>query len=127
MRERVEDGDFGGVARDFAPANLPERRRGDARLVARIEAMAAAVGPRGLVRQLSAQATRPDSRPFLAAIQARTLVLTGADDAVCPPALQEELAAGIPGARHVTIEGAGHMAALEDPGAVAAALGEWLT
>jgi len=127
MRERVEDGDFGGVARDFAPANLPERRRGDARLVARIEAMAAAVGPRGLVRQLSAQATRPDSRPFLAAIQARALVLTGADDAVCPPALQEELAAGIPGARHVTIEGAGHLAALEDPGAVAAALGEWLT
>jgi pimeloyl-ACP methyl ester carboxylesterase len=89
--------------------------------------MAAAVGPRGLVRQLSAQATRPDSRPSLAAIQARTLVLTGADDAVCPPALQEELAAGIPGARHVTIEGAGHMAALEDPGAVAAALEEWLT
>jgi len=52
--------------------------------------------------------------------------VTGAEDAVCPPELQEELAAGIPGAQHVTIDGAGHMAALEDPAAVAAALGAWL-
>jgi pimeloyl-ACP methyl ester carboxylesterase len=126
MRERVEAGDFEGVVRDFAPANLPEARRDDARLVARIEAMAGAVGPRGLLRQLSAQATRPDSRPSLAGIRAPTLVVTGAEDAVCPPGLQEELAAGIPGARHVTIDGAGHMAALEDPAAVAAALEEWL-
>jgi 4-hydroxy-2-oxoheptanedioate aldolase len=126
MRERVEAGDFDGVVRDFAPANLPEARRDDAPLVARIAAMAAAVGPRGLLRQLSAQATRPDSRPSLGGIRARTLVLTGSEDAVCPPALQEELAAGIPGAQHVTIGGAGHMAALEDPAAVAAALEEWL-
>ena len=34
--------------------------------LARVEAMAHAVGPRGLRRQLAAQATRPDSRPALA-------------------------------------------------------------
>jgi 4-hydroxy-2-oxoheptanedioate aldolase len=126
MRKRVEAGDFRGLVRDFAPANLPEARRADAGLTARIAAMADAVGPRGLLRQLAAQATRPDSRPSLGAVRAPTLVVTGADDAVCPPALQEELAAGIPGADHVTIEGAGHMAALEDPAAVREALEAWL-
>jgi pimeloyl-ACP methyl ester carboxylesterase len=53
-------------------------------------------------------------------------VLSGSADAVCPPALQHELADGVPGAQRVTIDGAGHMAPLEDPPAVAAALAEWL-
>jgi pimeloyl-ACP methyl ester carboxylesterase len=88
--------------------------------------MALGIGPRGLLRQLAAQTTRPDSRPALAAIRVPTLVLSGSADGVCPPALQEELAAAIPQARHVTIAGAGHMAPLEEPAAVAAALADWL-
>jgi pimeloyl-ACP methyl ester carboxylesterase len=88
--------------------------------------MARAVGPRGLRRQLAAQASRPDSRPWLAAIAVPTLVLTGAKDAICPRELQEELVAGIPGARHAVVEGAGHMAPLEEPAAVAAELNTWL-
>jgi len=55
-----------------------------------------------------------------------TLVLTGAEDHICPRPLQEELAAGIPGARHAVVEGAGHMAALDRPEDVAAHLKTWL-
>ena len=55
-----------------------------------------------------------------------TLVLTGAEDAICPRELQEELVSGIPGAQHAVIEGAGHMAPLEESAAVAAALRTWL-
>jgi pimeloyl-ACP methyl ester carboxylesterase len=44
---------------------------------------------------------------------------------VCPPALQQELAAGFPSARHVTLP-AGHMLPLEAPADVAAELDRWL-
>jgi pimeloyl-ACP methyl ester carboxylesterase len=114
----MRDGEFGAVAHQFALANGGPR--------ATVEAMAHAVGPHGLRRQLAAQAARPDSRPSLGAIRVPTLVLTGADDQICPPQLQEELAAGIPGARHAVIDGAGHMATLDAPGAVAAQLQHWL-
>jgi 4-hydroxy-2-oxoheptanedioate aldolase len=110
----MRDGEFETVIRAFAAGD------------ARVAAMARNVGPRGLRRQLAAQATRPDSRPFLHAIAVPTLVLTGADDAICPQALQEELVAGIRGATHAVVEGAGHMAPLEDPVAVAAHLQHWL-
>ena len=126
LRRRTADGEFGALVRDFATANVAEGRRADAELVARVESMAHAVGPRGLLRQLAAQASRPDSRPSLGRIGAPVLVLTGAEDEVCPPPLQEELATGIPGAVHATIDGAGHMAALEQPTAVAGHLREWL-
>jgi 2-keto-3-deoxy-L-rhamnonate aldolase RhmA/alpha-beta hydrolase superfamily lysophospholipase len=122
LGERAQT-DFDGLAGDFATANLPAGRPD---LADRVAAMAHAVGPRGLRRQLAAQASRPDSRPELAKIGAPTLVLSGSADGVCPPALQEELAAGIPHAQHVTIDGAGHMAPLEEPAAVAAALTDWL-
>jgi 4-hydroxy-2-oxoheptanedioate aldolase len=126
----MREGDFTRVAREFAHANA--RNGSDAaadaraRAVKRIEAMARAVGPRGHARQLSAQATRPDSRPSLNAIGVPTLIVSGSDDAICPPPLQEELAAAIPGARRVVIEGAGHMAALDQAAAVAAHLKTWL-
>jgi 4-hydroxy-2-oxoheptanedioate aldolase len=126
MRERTENGGFAALVGDFVQANLPESRRTDATLVRRVEQMAHSVGPRGLLRQLSAQATRPDNRPLLEQVAVPTLVLTGALDAVCPSELQEELVRGLPDARHVTVDGAGHMAALEDPPAVAQALRAWL-
>jgi pimeloyl-ACP methyl ester carboxylesterase len=116
----MRDGEFDAVVRDFAMANTR------AQLTERVEGMARAVGPRGLRRQLAAQASRPDSRPWLAAIAVPTLVLTGTEDAICPRELQEELVGGIPRARHVVVEGAGHMAPLEDPAAVAAHLQHWL-
>jgi pimeloyl-ACP methyl ester carboxylesterase len=117
---KMRDGEFATVARAFAEANA---RDGG---VACVEAMAHAVGPRGMRRQLAAQATRPDSRPTLARIGVPTLVLTGAEDRICPRPLQEELAAGIPGACHAVVDGAGHMAALDQPERVAAHLKTWL-
>jgi 4-hydroxy-2-oxoheptanedioate aldolase len=123
MRERTQAGEFAGVVDEFTRVNLPGARDG---LPAHVAAMARAVGPQGLLRQLAAQGTRPDARPALAGIAVPTLVVSGARDDVCPTELQDELAAGIPGAQHVTVDGAGHMAPLEEPAAVAAALTHWL-
>jgi pimeloyl-ACP methyl ester carboxylesterase len=123
---RTHAGEFAAVAWELGRHTLPEARRADD-LVARNIAMADTVGAPGFLRQLQAQATRPDSRPHLAEVGVPTLVVSGALDHVCPPALQEELAAGIPGARHVVLESAGHMAPLEAPHEVAQALRVWLT
>lgn len=122
MEAQVQAGEFDSLAAGFARGNLPEARREERQLVARIEAMAARVGPRGLLRQLSAQGSRPDHRPLLARITCPTVVVSGELDGVCPGPLQEELATAI---RHASLErlaGCGHMAPLEAPVAVAAIL-----
>ncbi|MEO8829488.1 aldolase/citrate lyase family protein [Lapillicoccus sp.] len=124
LTARTRSGEFVDVAAQLGRDTLPEGGR-DANLVARNTAMATTVGPEGFLRQLAAQAVRPDSRPALSAITVPTVVISGTLDEVCPPALQEELAAGILDARHVVVT-AGHMAPLEAPREVASALRDWL-
>jgi 3-oxoadipate enol-lactonase len=58
----------------------------------------------------------------LARITAATLVLAAADDRLIPPAHTLSLAREIGGARAATIAGVGHVATLQDPAAVAAAV-----
>ena len=58
----------------------------------------------------------------LGEIAARTLVLTGSEDPTVPPATGDALTASIPGAEHVVLEGAAHLANVERPEAFTAAL-----
>ena len=70
---------------------------------------------------------RARGRAYLAAwLVALTLVVVGAQDQITPPALASEMATGIAGARLVEIPGSGHLATLEAPEAVTAALLDWL-
>ena len=91
-----------------------------------VMAMAEAVGREAFLRQQAAILGRPDSRPLLAGIRAPSLVAVGEADALTPPALAEEIAAGIPGARLVVLPGCGHLPPIEDPVATTALLREWL-
>lgn len=125
-RDRSASGDFPVVARELALVNLPTRRRHDARLVERVERMGRAVGEQGFLRQLRAQAGRPDSMPSLSSVTAPTLVVGSELDQVSPPALQRELADGIPGAELHLLRDCGHLSILEDPAGVAALLIPWL-
>ena len=63
----------------------------------------------------------------LAAIRAPTLVLAGSEDPATPPAQGEAIARRIPGARLSVLEGAGHLANLEQPEAFNRLLLEHLT
>ncbi len=56
-----------------------------------------------------------DQRDRAAAIDVPTLVICGKEDKVTPPALSEELASMIPGAKLELIPGAGHLTNLERP------------
>jgi 3-oxoadipate enol-lactonase len=67
-----------------------------------------------------------DLRPGLSAIENPTLVVVGLEDAATPPPLAEELAVGIPGARHVKLSGLGHAPHVQAPEPVLKALTEFL-
>lgn len=60
-----------------------------------------------------------DRTPDLAAIAAPTLAISGEHDAVTTPASMHDLADDIPGGRHVALDGASHLAVLEEPATVA--------
>jgi 3-oxoadipate enol-lactonase len=68
-----------------------------------------------------------DAGDELAAIRASTLVLAGSEDPVTPPAHGEAIARRIAGARLSVLEGAGHLANLEEPEAFSRLLLEHLT
>ena len=110
----------GMMARLLAPASLQ-----NASLVERLRRMVLRQKPETIESDLTAMRDRPDSTGLLAGIAAPTLVLAGAEDALTPPAECEAMAAAIPGARYVPIPAAGHLTAMERPGAVAAALSEF--
>jgi pimeloyl-ACP methyl ester carboxylesterase len=70
--------------------------------------------------------SRPDSRADLKAIAVPTTIIVGDSDQITPPDTAAEMAAGIADAELVVIETAGHLALLEQPDAVNAALAQWL-
>ena len=119
-------GAFKGVTPRLLPLLLhPSRLEGP--LAEEVTAMAGRVGIEGFLRQQRAIMGRVDSRADLPGITVPTLVACGAEDALTLPALHDEMAALIPGARRLSFDGCGHLPTMEAPAAVRAALGEWLT
>ncbi|MGQ0463809.1 MAG: alpha/beta fold hydrolase [Sporichthyaceae bacterium] len=109
------------------PMWVAASREHDPALKAVVDSMAAEVGADAFVRQLTAIANRPDSRPDLATISCPTLVLVGEEDRLTPVDRAQELVDAIPDARLVAIADCGHLSAIEQPAAVSAALAWWLT
>ena len=65
---------------------------------------------------------RPDRMGGLRTLDVPFLALCGELDALTPPPLSEAMAAAAPRGRVVVVPGAGHMAPMERPGPVVAAL-----
>ena len=82
--------------------------------------------PEVFAGQQQALIHRPDATGLLPGIACPTLVLCGVEDAWSPPAQHRALAAAIPDAVLVEIPDCGHMAPMERPQAVTAALRSWL-
>lgn len=132
MRQRMIDaaaagsGDFTTISNAFLPRVVHPSRVEDPQLVELLAAMAGAVGGPGFVRQQRAAMNRPDSVGLLAEITCPALILCGCEDQVAPPELSREMARKIPGAQLVLVPECGHMAPLEQAGAVTAAMQSWL-
>jgi pimeloyl-ACP methyl ester carboxylesterase len=84
-------------------------------VVEAVKHFASLQAPAGIVNALKAMRDRPDATSQLAQIRVPTLVLVGRDDAATPVAAAEKLTAGIPGAKLVILEKAGHLSNLEQP------------
>ncbi|WP_369133037.1 3-oxoadipate enol-lactonase [Modestobacter sp. I12A-02662] len=99
----------------------PPYAAGHPELVARLEAMIAGCDDQGYAACAEVVAGI-DLRADLARITAPTLVVSGAEDPALPPAHQEAIAAGIPGAELLTVSPGAHLANLEQPLRVTGAL-----
>jgi len=125
--KKVNAGRFDEVLeKELVPAWLHPDRQQERDLLTIIRQMAWRIGPDSFLSQAEAIITRPDGRASLSQIACPTLVLTGRQDALCPPEYHEEIAAALPSARLIAIERCGHMSTLEQPEAVTAALRHWL-
>lgn len=99
----------------------------DRELTARILMMADGTGLDAFVRQQTAIIGRPDNRPFLKEIKCPTLIIVGAQDALTPVKVAEEMAAGIAGSRLEVIPDCGHVPTMERPDVVNELLTRWLS
>jgi pimeloyl-ACP methyl ester carboxylesterase len=108
------------------PLLVHESRRDDEALRELTREMAGDVGAEAFVRQQRAIIARADSRPLLATIACRTLVVHGVDDALIPFENGEELARGIQGARLVRLDACGHVVTAERADETTRSLVEWL-
>jgi pimeloyl-ACP methyl ester carboxylesterase len=122
----ARQGRYGQVIRAALPRLIHPDRMADEAFVRSVLGQMERVGVDGYAREQEAIINRPDSRPDLAAIRCPTLVVCGRQDVLTPPALHEEMADAIPGARLVLVEDCGHLSAMEQPQAVTALMRDWL-
>lgn len=131
MRDRqiveAQRGSLRRVLKDeMKPNYLATCHRSNHGLLDEILAMGIHLGSDVFVRQSRALRDRPDSRATLATISCPTLVLCGAEDSLCSPDLHREMAGMIPRAALAILRDCGHLATLEQPRAVTAAMRTWL-
>lgn len=93
--------------------------------VAATKSVMAQSSPAGAAAALRGMAERRDFRGELPTIQVPALLICGDHDVITPPAEMQTVADSMPEARLVLIPNAGHMAPLEDPARVNAAIREF--
>jgi pimeloyl-ACP methyl ester carboxylesterase len=124
--EQTKIGRFHGVQPSLLPMILHPSHIDEPAIAQPILDMALEVGAEGFVNETRATMARPDSRPLLVEIGVPTVVIVGRQDMTTPVDRSREMAADIATSRLVVLEDCGHMAPLEKPAEVTAALRRWL-
>ena len=123
----VRDAGPAGVAAEMLPKLLgASTHRDRPALVQSVRRMIETQSADGIAAAVEVLMSRPDSTPLLGGLSVPALVLVGAEDALTPPAEMERMAASIPGATFVQLEGAGHLSNLENPAAFNHHVAAWL-
>jgi pimeloyl-ACP methyl ester carboxylesterase len=124
LRLAYEQG-MAALAADWLPPMLADGAR-KAELMPRLTAMVERSTPDSYAGQINALLNRPEALSVLPSIAVPTLLLSGSEDTWSPVSQHETMRRRIPHATLFEIHGAGHMAPVERPDAVALALREWL-
>jgi pimeloyl-ACP methyl ester carboxylesterase len=125
QRAAWQHGSAAGLVDRLLPAYLrvPRQRARHAPLIRR---MARATPGAAARAQFDWAAQRPSGHAALAAHAAPLLVVSGADDRLCPRAQQQRLRATRPDARWVELRRCGHFIPLERPRQLSRLLAHWL-
>jgi pimeloyl-ACP methyl ester carboxylesterase len=127
MAERAEAEGIGWLADAMLDSLLgpttPERRP---EVVARLRELIADQSPAAVAWAQRAMAARPDSVALLRASGLPALVVRGEQDGLIPAEEAAALTAALPGSELVELAEVGHLAPLEAPAELAAALTRWL-
>ncbi len=114
------------LAAEWLPPMMGSDAVRTAELMPKLTAMIERWTPAAYADQVQAMLSRPEALSVLAKIMVPTLLLSGSDDSWSPVSQHETMRRRIPHATLFEIHGAGHMAPIERPEAVAVALREWL-
>ncbi len=123
--DAVAQGRYFELMEQSAPNAFHPDSLANAPLMEQRRKMVQAYGPDRFTAHVRATAARPDRSRLLDGSRP-TLVLAASHDKLFAPAQMSAMAAGIPGARFVAIEGGGHLVPMEQPRAVADALAHWV-
>jgi pimeloyl-ACP methyl ester carboxylesterase len=127
MAERVLKEGPAFVAETMLPKLFAERaRRENPAVVEATRRVILATAPATIAAAQRGMAQRSDATPMLPQIRLPTLLICGREDAITPLDEMRGVAQAIPGAQLVEVAGAGHMAPLEAPDEVNAALRRFL-
>jgi pimeloyl-ACP methyl ester carboxylesterase len=110
----------------WLPPMVAPSRRDDASFLAPLREMCIQAGLPRFEAQITALLTRPEVENLLPLLTCPVLVAVGSEDRWSPPEQHAAIAALIPQAQLVVIEGAGHMLPVEAPGALNRAIADWL-
>jgi pimeloyl-ACP methyl ester carboxylesterase len=117
---------MGALAASWLPPMMGSSPARVAAVMPELATMVARATPDSFAAQIQALLERPDARPLLSTIDVPTLLLSGANDTWSSVAQHADMQRSVPHATLVEIAGAGHMAPIERPDAVARALRAWL-
>jgi len=106
----------------FAPRTLEEQPR----IVDQLRQVIARADPEGVAAALRGMAARRDMSDRLGEIEQPALLIVGAEDAITPVEEMRSMATALPAGRLSVIADAGHMAPMERPEPVNAAIVEFL-
>jgi len=115
---------FHGFGDTLVRSYIDVSRQDDHALVKRIRDMTARLGVEVFLRQSALQ--RVDGHDVLAACRVPLLIVCGANDRITPLPISREMHALAPHSTLDVLPDCGHLAPMEQPGAVSAALRRWL-
>jgi pimeloyl-ACP methyl ester carboxylesterase len=114
------------LAAEWLPPMMCSSPRRIAEILPGLTAMVERQTPESFAGQIRALLERPDARYLLPTINVPTLLMSASGDNWSPLSQHEDMKRNIANSSLVEIGGAGHLAPVEKPAAVAAALRTWL-
>lgn len=95
-------------------------------IIADVQNMIRKTSPTGIAAAALGMAQRPDVSAFLSEISVPVLLIGGSEDAISSPQEMQTIAESLPNGTFIEVPSAGHMAPMEQPESVNAALASFL-